>query len=50
MTISTEPEEEEMNHSSDEEGEIDGVIETDTQILKYSNRFNLAGFEELGIG
>ena len=30
MTISTEPEEEETNYSSDEEGEIDGVIVTDT--------------------
>ena len=47
MTISTGPEEEETNYSSDEEGEIDGVILT--QILKYSNRFNLAGFDEHGI-
>ena len=30
MTISTEPEEEETNYSSDEEGEIDGVIVRDT--------------------
>ena len=30
MTIATEPEEEETNYSSDEEGEIDGVIVTDT--------------------